>query len=176
MRSRASVLLVAGLVAVLGLAACGDDDDDDASSSGTTEPAAEETTTTAPADTTTTAAPEPTEGATIALASTGLGEVLVDAEGFTLYLFTNDTGGTSTCSGGCAETWPAVISDSPSGGDGIDGGLIGTAARDDGSTQVTYNGHPLYRFTPDEAPGDTNGQGVGGVWFAVDATGNAVPA
>ena len=69
-----------------------------------------------------------------------------------------------------------MIADDPSGGDGIDGGLIGTTPRDDGGTQVTYNGHPLYRFAPDEAPGDTNGQGVGGVWFAVDATGNAVPA
>jgi predicted lipoprotein with Yx(FWY)xxD motif len=112
--------------------------------------------------------------ATVSIGETDLGPVLVDAEGFTLYLFLNDSDGTSSCTGGCADTWPPVISDAPSGGDGVDGGLLDTTARDDGSSQVTYNGHPLYRYAPDAAPGDTTGQGVGDVWYVVDASGNAV--
>ena len=149
-------------------AACGDDDDDDAAGTTTTE---EETTTTV-ADSTTSTSGQAASGETVAVAETSLGEVLVDGEGMTLYLFTNDSDSTSTCSGGCADTWPPLTVDGePSGGEGVDAALLGTTDRDDGTTQVTYNGQPLYTYAADSAPGDVNGQGVGGVWYAVLPTG-----
>ncbi len=139
----------------------------------TTSAAVEETTTTAAAaEETTTPASEPAaEG--VSTSETDLGSILVDAEGFTLYIFTNDTDGVSTCYDDCAANWPAVPGDTAIGAD-LDASLFGTAARDDGSEQLTVNGMPLYRFTPDEAPGDVNGQGVGGVWFVVGADGNMI--
>ncbi|HET6835053.1 MAG TPA: hypothetical protein VFH30_14355 [Acidimicrobiales bacterium] len=158
-----------GLFGLLGLAACGDDDDD-----STTDTSAADTT--EPADTTTsTEAAAPAEGAsTVATADTDLGTILVDADGRTLYLFMPDAQGASTCVDSCAATWPALPGPATAG-DGADEALLGTADRpDDGSAQVTYNGWPLYHFASDAAPGDTNGQGIGDVWFVVDASGNAV--
>ena len=112
-------------------------------------------------------------GPSIQIADSDLGSVLVDEAGRTLYLFTPDAQGESTCYDGCEANWPPVVGD-VSGGDGIDSGLIGTTERQDGSMQVTYNGWPLYRFANDAAAGDTNGQGVNDVWFVVDASGAAV--
>jgi predicted lipoprotein with Yx(FWY)xxD motif len=109
----------------------------------------------------------------VSVASSDLGDILVDPEGFTLYVFTNDTDGVSTCYEGCASTWPAVPADTPIGS-GLDSGMFGSADRTDGSPQLTVNGQPLYRYAPDTAPGDTNGQGVGGVWFAVGADGEMI--
>ncbi len=163
--------LTVTLVASLGLAGCGDDDDDGATNTTTTGAPATESTTTTSSETTTAPA---SEDATVALGDTELGQILVDAEGKTLYLFTNDAEGTSTCTGGCAETWPPLVADSPTAGEGVDESLLDTAARDDGGAQVTYNGHPLYTYAPDQAAGDTGGQGVGGVWYVVDASGNAI--
>jgi predicted lipoprotein with Yx(FWY)xxD motif len=116
--------------------------------------------------------------ATIDTADNGdLGTILVDDQGYTLYAFKQDTGTTSTCTGGCASTWPAVTTDGdPIAGDGTDASLLATSAFPDGGTQVTYDGHPLYRYTGDSAPGDTNGQGVGDVWFAVTADGTPAAA
>lgn len=171
MRFWVSGALTVALVASLGLAGCGDDDDDgatDATEAPATESTTESTTTTSESTT------APAEDATVALGDTELGQILVDAEGKTLYLFTNDAEGTSTCTGGCAETWPPLVADSPVAGEGIDESLLDTVARDDGGAQVTYNGHPLYTYAPDQAAGDTEGQGVGGVWYVVDASGNAV--
>jgi predicted lipoprotein with Yx(FWY)xxD motif len=164
------VLLLIGI----GLAACGDDDD--SSSATTTTAAAETTTTTASADTTTTTAAA-SGGETLSTATTSLGEVLVDANGMTVYLFMNDTAGTSTCVDQCADTWPAVAVDgTPTVGGGADDSKVATTDRADGTTQVTYNGHPLYTFSGDAAPGDTNGQGIGEVWFAVTPDGEAASA
>jgi predicted lipoprotein with Yx(FWY)xxD motif len=99
----------------------------------------------------------------------------VDANGMTLYLFTKDSAGTSNCSGGCASNWPPLtVTGQPVAGTGVNASLLGTTARADGSTQVTYNGHPLYYYKADHAPGDENGQGVGGVWYVVSASGDAV--
>ena len=108
------------------------------------------------------------------LTDSDLGSILVDADGMTLYLFESDTAGASTCTADCAATWPPLIADSPTAGEGVDEALLGTTTRDDGEVQVTYDGHPLYGFASDEAPGDTEGQGVGDVWFVVDASGKAV--
>jgi predicted lipoprotein with Yx(FWY)xxD motif len=110
-------------------------------------------------------------------ATTPLGDVLVNADGRTLYLFTKDAGGKSSCAGACADTWPALtVSADPTAGSGADAGKLGTVMRDDGTKQVTYAGSPLYTYAPDKKAGDTNGQGVGGVWFAVTPEGKAVGA
>jgi predicted lipoprotein with Yx(FWY)xxD motif len=91
---------------------------------------------------------------------------LVGPTGFTLYLFANDTEGVSNCSGQCIENWPALTV--PEGLDptAVSGasGALGVLTRDDGAIQITYNGAPLYYYVGDSLPGDTNGDGVGGVW------------
>jgi predicted lipoprotein with Yx(FWY)xxD motif len=123
---------------------------------------------------TTTSSVGSTEAAAIEAADSGLGSVLVDAGGFTLYLFEQDTGTTSTCTGDCATTWPPLTTDgNATAGNGAQSSRLGTTSRDDGSTQVTYDGHPLYRYSGDTAAGDTNGQGVNGVWFAMTPAGTA---
>ena len=114
--------------------------------------------------------------ATVELAETHLGTILVGSDGLTLYLLESDADGSSTCYGDCAASWPAIIAKEPTAGDGVDGSLLGTTERDDGEVQVTYGGHPLYRFSGDSTPGDTNGQEVGDVWYVVDARGKAVTA
>ena len=92
--------------------------------------------------------------------------MLVDGDGFTLYVFTQDSPGVSTCTGSCAETWPPVIA--PAGGMSIgDLPVLDFGAVLSGSGQVTYRDQPLYRYAGDSAPGDRNGDGVGGVWFVV---------
>ena len=137
------------------------------------------TTTTAAATTTTEAAATTTEaaaaGGSIVVASTDLGDILQDGEGRTLYLFNPDGQGDSTCYDDCADNWPALLGE-VTAGDGVDESLLGTTTRTDGAVQVTYNGWPLYYFAGDAAPGDLNGQGLGDVWWVVDATGNAVGA
>ncbi len=121
------------------------------------------------------AAPPATGAATVATASVGsLGTVLVDGTGRTLYLFESDTGSTSTCTGGCAATWPALMTDGdPISGDGASASMLGTSASPAGGTQVTYNGHPLYLYSGDSASGQANGEGMGGVWYAVTADGTS---
>ncbi len=105
--------------------------------------------------------------------NSALGSFLTDGQGRTLYVFLKDTMNTSNCNGGCAQTWPPLTAQAkPSVGDGLKADLVGTIQRQDGSMQVTYNGHPLYHYAPDQKPGDTNGQGIGGVWFVVTAEGN----
>ena len=111
----------------------------------------------------------------LSVASSELGDVLVDGDGRTLYLFTNDTDGSSVCYDACEDNWPVFYEgDLGTPGDGIDASLLGTTDRTDGTVQVTYNGAPLYYFAGDTAAGDTNGQGVGGVWFAVAPDGSAI--
>ena len=108
-------------------------------------------------------------------ADSSLGEVLVDAEGRTLYLFEADSGTTSSCTGGCETAWPPLtVTGAPVAGTGLDATKLGTAKRPDGSDQVTYNAHLLYRFSGDTAPGTTNGQGVGNLWFAVSPEGEKI--
>ena len=105
---------------------------------------------------------------------------LVNAEGRSLYFFMSDTqnSGTSACTGECAVEWPPQLSDGdPVAGEGVDASLLGTITRDDGTTQVTYNGRPLYLFHEDMTAGDTNGQGVQdefGQWFLVSPAGEPI--
>lgn len=104
-----------------------------------------------------------------------LGTHLVDGDGVTVYLFTPDEGGgESTCTGGCAETWPPVPGGDAEAGDGVDEALVDTTTREDGSAQLTYDGWPLYYFSGDEEPGDVAGQGVNDVWFVVGPDGEQI--
>ena len=115
-----------------------------------------------------------TGDATIALADSSLGMIIVDAEGKTLYGFTNDTAGESTCYDQCEQNWPPLLATDPAAigvGEGLDASLLTTVARTDGTMQVKYGDWPLYYFAADAAAGDTNGQGVGEVWFVVGADG-----
>jgi predicted lipoprotein with Yx(FWY)xxD motif len=103
---------------------------------------------------------------------------LVDGSGRTLYLFEADTSSTSTCSGACAAAWPpATTQGAPKATGEAKASLLGTTKRSDGSTQVTYAGHPLYQYAGDTAPGDTNGAGseeYGAEWYPVTPTGKAL--
>ena len=153
----ASAALLAALT--VALAACGGNDD---GGSGTAAPAATETT----------AAPA-TGGATVAVASSSLGDILVDAEGRTLYAFTKDQGDKSACSGECATNWPALTG-TATAGTGAEASLLSTSMQANGTSQVTYDGRPLYHFAGDTKAGDTNGQAVGNVWFVVAADGALV--
>ena len=93
------------------------------------------------------------------------GTFLVDSSGRSLYLFEADKSSTSTCTGACAAAWPPLTTTgAPTAGTGVKASLLGTSKRDDGKMEVTYNGHPLYYFANDSAPGDIKGDGKGGVW------------
>jgi predicted lipoprotein with Yx(FWY)xxD motif len=136
---------------------------------------------TAPASVTEVTVPAPSAGVIdeiaapvpwISVASSSLGQILVDGQGLSMYLVSS-----GVCVGSCAGIWPPVPYDDVAViGDGIDGSLLGQTERVDGFLQATYNRHPLYLYSGDSAPGDVNGQGVNDVWFAVDATGSGVGA
>jgi len=115
--------------------------------------------------------------ATISLRQTGLGRVLVNARGRTLYLFMKDRNGKSACSGGCATYWPPLMKTGKvTVGPGLKQALVGVTKRA-GGMQVTYNKHPLYTFALDKSAGQTKGQGssnFGAKWYAVSAKGRAV--
>jgi predicted lipoprotein with Yx(FWY)xxD motif len=165
MRTAPRLLAAAAALSLL-FAACGDDDDEPSDSAATQDDGG---------DTTTSTSAAAGGDADVAVAETDLGEVLVDGEGNTLYMFDNDSGGTSSCEGGCAEQWPPLETDGePTAGEGADSALLGTIERTDGTTQVTYDGLPLYTFAPDGGPGDTTGQGVGEVWWVVAPDGAPV--
>lgn len=166
--------LALAVAVVVALAACGGNDADTAagtspadvpSPTGTTEPATDGGTET------------PTDAATgevtVATTSSELGDILVDGDGRTLYVFDQDTEGESTCYDDCASNWPPVAGE-PEAGEGVDTSLLGTTERRDGTLQVTYAGAPLYLFAGDAAAGDTNGQGVGDVWWVVAPDGQKI--
>lgn len=105
-----------------------------------------------------------------------LGEILVDLEEMTLYMFDQDTQGTgeSTCGEGCASSWPPLTVDGdPAAGDEVTADLS-TFEREDGSLQVAANGWPLYSFANDEEPGDTNGQGIDSVRWVLRLDGTPI--
>jgi predicted lipoprotein with Yx(FWY)xxD motif len=178
--------LAVPFAASLLLAACGDDDNSTDTGGTTTAGGGTSATTTpttagtsgggdygGPGGSATTVVDGAAAGS-VALADGGdLGQILVDADGMTLYVYGNDTEGASTCNDQCATGWPPYVADSGTAGDGVTGDVT-VITRDDGDKQVAINGQPLYRFAGDAAAGDTNGQGAGGVWHVVDAAGEPV--
>ena len=122
--------------------------------------------------------PAPSGAATVEMRKTGLGAVLTNAQGRTLYLFEADAGSTSTCNGECARDWPPLQTGAqPTAAAGVKASLLGTTRRSDGKSQVTYAGHPLYAFEGDTAPGQTNGQNSGAFgapWLAVAPSGQSI--
>ena len=115
---------------------------------------------------------------TVSLSKTKLGEVLVNSKGHTLYMFSRDKNGKSSCSGSCTKFWPPyLLRGKATAGSGVKASLLGTTRRSNGSMQVTYKKHPLYGFALDKKAGQTNGEGnvaFGGKWYAVSAKGAAV--
>lgn len=104
----------------------------------------------------------------------GLGRVLTDADGRTLYLFTKDgkDSGKSTCDAACVAKWPPVVVDGPiTVAGGIDSGLVGRIRREDGTTQLTVGGWPAYTHASDDGPGAATGHGAGGTWYALEPNG-----
>jgi predicted lipoprotein with Yx(FWY)xxD motif len=151
-----------------------------APATATTAPAAPAATT-APVGPTATTAPAvvntPTTPAMLTMAKTSLGTVLADGKGRIVYIYTKDTTNpsTSNCYDSCASFWPIVYANGKTqAGDGVQANLIGTTQRKDGTTQVTYNGWPVYYFKNDKNPGDTNGQAVTGNWWVIMADGTAI--
>lgn len=164
-------ITAAALSTVVVLSACGSDSknsDTAANKAATTTSSAAATST---AETSTPAAPG---AAKLVIAKDAkLGEILTDGSGFTLYRFDKDGAKppTSACTGDCTKNWPPAIATGKPEVTGIDAALVGTFKRADGAEQITIDGWPLYRFAPDAAAGETKGQGVGGVWWAVTPKG-----
>ncbi|HEY7331578.1 MAG TPA: hypothetical protein VH859_01320 [Candidatus Limnocylindria bacterium] len=173
---RPSRLAIAGtgLSVMLLLAACTDAGTSVAPSESTAASAAESMAESMAPSAEESAAESMAADASVLVASSDLGEILTDAEGNTIYYFANDSEDTSTCAGDCLANWPPVPAEgSPTAGDGVDA-TLGTAEATDGTTMLTVNGFPAYYFSGDGAAGDTNGQGVGGVWFVFGADGEPI--
>ncbi len=180
--------MIAAAAVSLGLlaSACGSDTTTDTTSADTdtTEATTAETVaeTTTPAedsatdDSTTddTEASEEAAGAFITTSETDLGEILVDANGLTVYGFTSDTDGTPTCEGDCEAAWPAVTVDGDELPEGLDPAVFSLVDGVGGTKQLKAGEWPLYYFASDAAAGDVNGQGVGDVWFVVSPEGELI--
>jgi predicted lipoprotein with Yx(FWY)xxD motif len=167
---RAWIPAVGGMAAIaLAVAGCGGSSGGSKSAYGSV----------APAKSGNSAAPtaNPT-AASVTLAHSKLGKILVDGSGQTLYLFQADKSTASTCSGACASVWPpAVTKGPPVAGPGVSASKLGTTKRSDGTTEITYNGHPLYTYAGDTSPGQTTGEGnpgFGAEWDVLSAAGNKV--
>lgn len=167
--------VLAGAAAVL--AACGSSGTPAASTSNTSAPAAASS-----ASSSATSSTAATSGVTIGTRHTGIGTVLVNAQGKTLYWFAIDTSTTSKCTGACATYWPPVIG-TPKAASGAKLTMgFGTITRSGGQLQATYDGHPLYTYAGDTSAGQTGGNGKnlsGGLWWAMTPSGakpSAAPA
>ena len=164
--------LAISAAALVGMTACG---------GNTTTPTADvsPSTTSSPSVSQTATAPAPTGPATVQTATTQFGMALTDSRGFALYKFDRDQGGTSVCyeTNDCQTKWPPLLTaGAPKAGPGADAAMFGTTPRRDGTMQVTYNKMPLYFYFQDKAPGDVNGQAVGGIWWLVSPDGNPMKA
>lgn len=164
----ATAWMVAAALLAAAASGCSSSDSGDESSASPTPPSS------------TPASSGPASGAaaTVAAADSKLGGILVGKDGRTLYLFEADTSATSTCNGACAAAWPPLTTTgAPQAGKGAKASLLGTSKRADNTTQVTYNGHPLYYYAGDTQAGDTNGQELdqfGAKWYALTAAGDKV--
>lgn len=158
-----------GLILLLALAACAP------TPTPTPVPPTAAPTTAAPQPT---AAPPAAPAKSVALAiSTNdkFGKLLTDGNGRTLYLFAQDTKDTPTCYDACATRWPPFLTQGKTDAmTGIDAASIGSAKRKDGTMQVTYKGSPLYYWNADTKPGDTFGEGIGGIWWVVSPDGTEI--
>lgn len=174
MQSKISgAILGAALALTFGLAGCsgspaspGDDTADSGYGTSPSDAAS-------PTDETSPSEESPGAGAALMTAETSLGEVVVDGEGMTVYMFDKDTQGTdmSACEGECLQNWPIVTVDSDMPEvDGVTGD-VGSITGPDGEMQLTLNGWPLYYFAGDSAAGDVNGQGVNDVWWVLSPDG-----
>ncbi|HEY7400160.1 MAG TPA: hypothetical protein VH989_04610 [Actinomycetota bacterium] len=179
MLARRSIVAAVGVLCLL--AACSDQSSSLPGGGGSTT----STTTSSPVPTSSSSTPEPSEtpspGRSTEVESddSALGAILTDGKGNTLYAFAPDAQGPSTCYDDCAANWPAFLAKgelevSGKASDPTDAKLLGTVKRDDGGKQVTYNDWPLYSFAGDQAPGETNGQGIGGVWHVMSPDGDPV--
>jgi predicted lipoprotein with Yx(FWY)xxD motif len=172
-RAGAGAAAIAGIVAIGLLAACGSSNPQSSPTHAAVRTAAPAASVTAPASARTSAPKSPAAAvvtATLKTEHSDLGTVLADGKGMTVYWFAADHGMTSACSGACAAAWPPVIG-MPKAAAGVTlTGALGTITRSDGAKQATYNGHPLYTFKADTAPGQANGNmvtGFGAQWFAI---------
>jgi predicted lipoprotein with Yx(FWY)xxD motif len=173
-------LAIAVCLVALALSACGDDEDP-ASAGG--PPTTSEAASNEKPDGRDGAKPESkrsaakADGTEIVAADSDYGSILFDSDEQAIYLFQKETTSESQCYGACAEAWPPVVTDGkPQAGSGLDAKLLGTTERDDGSSQVTYDGHPLYYYV-DDPPGQVLCQNVtefGGLWLVVSPTGAPV--
>jgi predicted lipoprotein with Yx(FWY)xxD motif len=172
MTRRVPACIAAALLALPLLAGCGGSSSK-SSDSSTAAAAPSSTGTTAASGSQDESGPE-----TVKTARAAMGTVLASGDGKTIYLFEKDRGPRSTCSGACLQHWPAVTTDGkPQAGSGVDAAMLGTTKRGDGTTQVTYAGHPLYYFAGDSAAGQANGQGVdafGAEWYVLGPNGKKV--
>jgi predicted lipoprotein with Yx(FWY)xxD motif len=126
---------------------------------------------------TSTSSPAAATAGSLKTATIGGATVLTSSKGFTLYSFAPDTATKSNCNAGCVQYWPPVKGPATAGS-GVTGTLT-TIKRSDGSMQAAYDGHPLYTYVGDTAPGQAKGNGLnlsGGVWHEVTASGGAAPA
>jgi predicted lipoprotein with Yx(FWY)xxD motif len=170
MRSRLTTILAAVAVTAL-LAGCSSDDDEP--STDTTVAESTDTTRPEPRSTVVEVTPAPV-AADVDTASNPLGEILVDADGMTLYFFLTDTAGASTCVDSCAQAWPPLVVSSVSVGTSLNASDFSLVARPDGTQQLAMGGRPLYRFAGDTKAGDTTGQGLNSVWYVAGANGQPV--
>ncbi len=161
-------IAVLALIGALAIAGCGSSSDSSSSSSGggaygSSESSTKPTTTSS-------------EGAPITVGTaSGVGKVLVDSKGLTLYYFQKDQNGESACYGPCAKGWPPLTTEGkPQAGEGAMASKLGTTERKDGTTQVTYAGWPLYTFVEDKKPGEDNGtdsKAFGASWYPLHPNG-----
>jgi predicted lipoprotein with Yx(FWY)xxD motif len=166
-RSRLALLAaISTLALAIAAAGCGGDDDGNGSAGGGLYGGGATT-----AETTNSGG----SGAVSVADNAKLGEILVDSEGFTLYNFEKDKNGKSSCEGACAAAWPPyTVSGEPKAEDGAEASKLSTTRRSDGSTQVVYNGWPLYTYVGDSKPGDTTGHDLdqfGAEWYALTPAG-----
>jgi len=174
------IVSVAGAAGLVLLAAACSSSTPSASPTTSVTSTATSASTSAPGASASASAPSATASAAAAAAaelkteSTKLGTVLADKKGKTLYWFSKDTSTTSACTGACATAWPPVLGMPQAASGSTLTGKFGTIRRSDGTVQATYDGHPLYTFEGDTAPGQTNGNGViafGAAWSVITIAG-----
>lgn len=147
-----------------------------ASSASPASPTAAPAQTQPPAAAPTTSSSQSAQGPVVMVKSTALGNILTSSDGLTLYVFTTDKPDQTSCTDGCAQVWPPLTVPqgvTPTAGPGVTG-TLGVLQRPDGSYQVTINKMPVYHYSGDAQPGETNGQGLFGTWYVVDPAGNQI--